>query len=196
MVHPWPATAAAGRIPPHHWLSHCYLVTFIHNLLRTWDMATWPPGSIANHQFHDMLVFLFLGTARLTGATPTFSSRNIGQIPNSTLNGFQQRFRSSFFTLVSLARQKYVRAISGQLGVWDMVQLIAACTMIGAFRLWKQQRRTAQKEDSNTSKLPGEETLRSNDSIRGSSRDLNRDSKSGEFRISLHDVRKYSTVCC
>ena len=147
-------------------------------------MATWPSGWIVNHQLHDVLMCLFLVAARLTGATPTFNSQNIGQIPNSTLNDFQQRFRSFFFALVSLARRQYVRAISGQLEVWDMVQLIAACTMIGAFKLWKQQRATPQEEDSKTSKSLRGGTRGSTDSPKRSSRDLDRSFELGEFRVS------------
>ena len=143
-------------------------------------MATWPVGLIANHQIHDVLILLFFVAARLTEATPTFDLQNIGQIPSSTLNDFQQRFRSSFLTLVTLTRQQYVRAISGQLGAWDMVQLIAACTLIGAFRLWKQ--RTRPQDDSKRAKLLGGETRRSLDSGKESSRDLNASSKIGEFR--------------
>lgn len=144
-------------------------------------MATWSLDFTADHQIHDVLILLFLVAARLTEATPTFNLQNRGLIPSSTLNDFQQRFRSSFLILVTLTRQQYVRAISGQLGAWDMVQLIAACTLIGAFRLWKQRRTTSQ-EDSKGTKLLGGETRRSLDSGKESSRDLNGSSKLGEFR--------------
>ncbi len=161
------------RIPGH----------FRHNLLELWDMATWPSDWIANRHITHMLIFLFFSAARLTAATPTCNLQNLGQIPTSTLNDLQQRFRSSFQVLATLTRQQYVRAVSGQLGAWDMVQLIAACTMIGAFKLWKQ-RRTVPSEDSKATKLLGSETRNSLDSTRGS-RDLNRNAKSGESEASL-----------
>lgn len=65
-----------------------------------------------------------------------------------------------------------------------MVQLIAACTLIGAFRLLKQ-RRTAPQENSKTAKVLGGDTRKSLDSTRASSRDLNRSSKPGECKTSL-----------
>lgn len=66
-----------------------------------------------------------------------------------------------------------------------MVQLIAACTLIGAFRLLKQ-RRTAPQENSKTAKVSGGDTRKSLDSTRASSsRDLNRSSKSGECETFL-----------
>ena len=172
-----------GRSCADHWLFHCYLVTFKHNRPRLWEMATWPPAWIATHHIH-VLIFLFLSTARLTGATPTFNIQNVGQIPYHTLNDLPQRFRSSFHTLATLTRQQYVRAISGQLGAWDMVQLIAACTLIGAFRLWKQ-RRTSPQDDSKADNLLGGDTRRSLDSTRGSPHNLRRSSKSGELETSL-----------
>jgi pimeloyl-ACP methyl ester carboxylesterase len=142
-------------------------------------MAIWPPCLIANRHTIHVLIFLSLGAVRLTGATPTFNSQHLGKISSSTLNDLQQRFRSSVQILAALTREQYVRAISGQLGAWDMVQLIAACTLIGAFRLWKQ-RRTAPQENSKAAKFLGGDTRKSLDSTRASSQRLNRSSKSGE----------------
>lgn len=148
-------------------------------ILQPGDMAIWPLCLLVNPHTVHVLLFLSLGAVRLTGATPTFSLQHLGKISSSTLNDFQQHFRSSVQILAALTRQQYVRAISGQLGAWDMVQLIAACTVIGAFRLWKQ-RRTTPQENAKAAKLLGADARKSLDSTRASSQSLNRSSKSGE----------------
>ena len=42
-------------------------------------------------------------------------------------------------------RQKYLRFANGQVGVWDMVQLIATCSLIQAIRRWKKRNEARRK---------------------------------------------------
>lgn len=65
---------------------------------------------------------------------------------------------------------QYSRVIQGQLGVWDMVQLLAACSLLQAFRLWRK--RTTYLEGNTP---PGEKQWNNNierDSISGSTRHI------------------------
>ena len=56
----------------------------------------------------------------------------------NTLHPFRQPNKS----ISTLIRHRYVRAVNGQLGVWDMVQLIAFCSLIGAIGFWQKRRAT------------------------------------------------------
>ena len=162
-------------------------------------MATWPTG-LAEGNYISVFIFLILAGARPAEATPTFNLQHLGWVSDSALNDLPQRFRSSLHILAALTRQHYVRAISGQLGAWDMVQLIAACTLIGGFRHWKQQRKALQ--ESKATKLLGSEVRKSFDSSKESSRDLNGSSKSGGSTTSsattseLNNVSLISRVRC
>ena len=64
---------------------------------------------------------------------------------------------------------RYSRMIQGQPGVWDMVQLLAACSLLQAFRLWRK--RTTNMERITP---PGEGpwTHDERDSISGSTRHI------------------------
>lgn len=44
--------------------------------------------------------------------------------------------------LLRIMLQRYVHTIDRQLGVWDMVQLIAFCSLIGVVGFWKKGRAT------------------------------------------------------
>lgn len=56
-------------------------------------------------------------------------------------------FPSLLNYISTLARQRFLRLINGEIEVWDMVQLITACGLVEAFRIWKKKRRTARHKD-------------------------------------------------
>ena len=53
--------------------------------------------------------------------------------------------RSVYAFTSQLTRHRYVRAITGCVGGWGVVQLMALCSLIGACGIWRK-RRTAQCE--------------------------------------------------
>lgn len=63
----------------------------------------------------------------------------------------RQLSSSIFETVFNSARQRFIRIINGQLGVWDIVQLIAACSLVQTIRLWKNRNRIQHKGNDHSS---------------------------------------------
>lgn len=65
-------------------------------------------------------------------------------------SGFQalRQFSSSGWeSVVNLARQRFSRMGNGQIGVWDMVQLIAVCSLVQAIRIWRTRKERQHNGD-------------------------------------------------
>lgn len=145
-------------------------------------MATRSPGLLAGSHVH-LLGALLLAVVGLIEPASTSVVQNVELVPQSAVKDLQQSLRSSIEIIVSLTRQRYVRAINGQLGMWDAVQLIAACSLIGTFRLWKK-RQAAQNELTKTTELLGVEGVsQSSEGGKRSSRQLNKRPKTGESEV-------------
>jgi hypothetical protein len=88
-----------------------------------------------------LIVVIFLLTLGAQAEPSSASGAKATQRPGkSNAQGFPLHSTDGFLPRTRL--QRYVRAIDRQLGVWDMVQLIAFCSLIGAFSLWKKRRAT------------------------------------------------------
>lgn len=83
------------------------------------------------------------------------------------------------FVIIPL-QQRFLRIIHGQLGIWDMAQLLAACTLLQALRLWKNRRQIAGQEDLKEFTAPSHEGRHSHESVAGSYFAAEETSASGE----------------
>lgn len=54
--------------------------------------------------------------------------------------------RSFFDVFTNAVTQRLTRALHGQLGLWDMVQLLAACSLFQAYRVWGKRKRSKSTE--------------------------------------------------
>lgn len=63
----------------------------------------------------------------------------------------RQLSSSIFETVFNSAREQFIRIINGQLGAWDIVQLIAACSLVQTIRLWKNRNRIQRKGNDHSS---------------------------------------------
>lgn len=118
-------------------------------------MATFRPSSIMTSQLslYALLswVVLTAGTAApaaaLTGATSSHTVRVSAPVQSPALQHARDaayHCLCSFWTLIS---RRYERASRGQLGLSDMVQLIALCSIIQGLRVWRR-RPASQEEDT------------------------------------------------
>lgn len=102
-----------------------------------------PPSSL---QIILSCVALVAGTVGgLTGAASSHVVRGLGYDQNIALNDSQNAVRSGLSFCLGLIRRKYGSAIQGQLGLSDMVQLVAFCGFIQGIRVWR--RRSASQEE-------------------------------------------------
>lgn len=85
--------------------------------------------------------------------------------------------------VVAPLQQRFLRLIHGQLGIWDMVQLLAACTLLQALRLWKNRRQIAGQRDLKDSTASCHEGRHSHESVRGSHNAAEEASASGEWGL-------------
>lgn len=83
------------------------------------------------------------------------------------------------FAITPLQR-RFLRIIHGQLGTWDMVQLLAACTLLQALRLWRNRRHIAGQRDLKDSTPSCHEGLHCHESVAGSHNAAEETSASGE----------------
>ena len=102
----------------------------------------------AQRCLHAPLLFLFFLTVCAQADSPRASTtKSFPGEGSIDVQDAPYALSSTHLYLSKLVRQRYVRGINGQLGVWDMVQLIALCSLIGAIGFWKK-RRVIQHEGS------------------------------------------------
>lgn len=117
--------------------------------------------------------------------------RALGQAQRPALKSVQQSFLSLLHLISTLTRQRYLRIINGQIGVWDMVQLITACSLVQTIRIWRRQK-GAQQTESQSAKGPAHDGRSGRDSATALSRV---DSESSRTDAEITDpglLKKYS----
>ncbi|KAA6416314.1 MAG: dual specificity phosphatase catalytic domain [Lasallia pustulata] len=95
--------------------------------------------------------------------------------------------------VVAPLQQRFLRLIHGQLGIWDMVQLLAACTLLQALRLWKNRRQIAGQRDLKDSTASCHEGRHSHESVRGSHNAAEEASASDAMSTDPGLLKKHST---
>lgn len=112
-------------------------------------MATLPlPTMTLPHSLHGIVscIVLTAGTiGALTGAISAQAVRHLGSVQDVALDDDQNAVRSGLSFCLGLVRRKYGSVRQGQLGLSDMVQLVAFCGFIQGIRLWR--RRSALQEE-------------------------------------------------
>ena len=98
----------------------------------------------------------------------------------------QPRHASTSYLALAWAgiRQKYQRTLQGRLGVVDMVQLIALCSIVQGIRLWRKRSLT-QKEQPEISDA-GHAERKAGGSTKASSWMSAGSTKLGQFRWRMH----------
>ena len=103
------------------------------------EMATWPHIFRTGTSFALFGIYLlFLSITDTVEATSPIVTQTFAQAHRPVLENIQQSLRSILDTLASSTRQRYLRTVSGQFGLWDMVQLVAVCSLFQAWRIWKR----------------------------------------------------------
>lgn len=85
--------------------------------------------------------------------------------------------------VLSPLQQRLIRLIHGQLGIWDMVQLLAACTLLQVWRLWKHRQQIAVQQDRKACAASSCEGRHSHGSVAGSYDAAEEASASGESQL-------------
>lgn len=112
----------------------------------------------------------------------SFVVRALGQAQQPVWKTVQQFILSLFTFVVTLTRQRYLRIINGHIGVWDMVQLITACSLVQTIRIWRRQKGVQQAEPG-SSKEPTNDGPNRHDSATALSRVESHSSKTGEYDV-------------
>lgn len=100
--------------------------------------------------------------------------------------GFKRllQLSSSIFEVVlSLTQRRFLRIINGQISVWDILQLIAAYSLVQAIRIWKNRKGTQYEgnDHSNCSVVGGCSDYKSTKSL---SRKDSKSMTAGKYRVS------------
>lgn len=91
------------------------------------------------------LIALLIATLAQAEAKPSTIAQSSDRLSIPGLQDIQHVLTCSAYAVSA----KYRRIIRGEIGPWDMVQLIAACTALQLFMLWRRKRATRQ-EDANS----------------------------------------------
>ncbi len=141
------------------------------------QMAPWSHIITSNPRFDQLRIYtlsiltlaaLTEGPAHTNSTSPT---DHRGHDPISALEHFQRSLCSIFNHVSHFTRQSYLRATAGEIGLWDMVHLFAACGLVQAVQIWRRRRGPRQ-----------ESFAPSNSSIIGDSQ------RRGSTRASLDDT--------
>ena len=108
-------------------------------------MALWLQFSLCDATWQ-YLAFLLLWAESVIGAASTPIPDNLVKACRPAWRPSTLPVRSFIESVTSAVDQEYSRIIHGQLGVWDMVQLVAACSLIQAYRLWRTRSMKAHEE--------------------------------------------------
>lgn len=146
-------------------------------------MATFPDPimslRLTIHAIVLCAVLIAVTAGALTGATSTEAVRGTGSVQVTALNhDTRDVIRSIPSLFLGLVRQRYARTIRGQLGLSDMVQLIALCGFIYGMWVWRR-RSASQSKDSGSA--GSNERKASSNTRDGSSRSFN-----GSPNVGMH----------
>lgn len=110
-------------------------------------MVMWPSYFImlSHSSLYALLAVVAITAEALRGTTATNTLPASTSVPVSALQDLRHALYSALLSSGALIRQRYQRIIQGQLNHLDMVQLLAACSIIHGIRLW---RRRTQREES------------------------------------------------
>ena len=110
-------------------------------------MVMWPSYFImlSHSSLYALLAVVAITAEALRGTTATNTLPASTSVPVSALQDLRHALYSALLSSGALIRQRYQRIIQGQLNHLDMVQLLAACSIIHGIRLW---RRRSQREES------------------------------------------------
>lgn len=145
-------------------------------------MATWPYFRSA------VLLLYFFGA--LAACVP--ADGFIMGVASASVVKYLERFATPSLRLLpeglvgwcnfvlSPLQQRLIRLIHGQLGVWDTVQLLAVCTLLQAWRLWKHRQQIAAQQDLKDCAASSCEGRHSHGSVAGSYDAVEEASASGE----------------
>lgn len=116
-------------------------------------MARWPHFPSTNFHVKLMKGFILydfpvgtLAEANSSSILHTFI-HSLGSVQVLSFKNLPPTFPSLLNSISTLTRQRFLRLVNGQIEVWDMVQLITACGLVEAYRIWKRKRRTARHKD-------------------------------------------------
>lgn len=153
------------------------------NSLSSSKMATWPysPSSVF------LLLYYFGALAACVPAEGviirTASAgvmRYFEQLRIPSLTLLPERLVGLCDFVLSPLQQRLIRIIHGQLEIRDMVQLLAACTLLQVMRLWKNRRRVAAQQDLKDCTASSYGGRRSHESVAESYNVVKEASASGE----------------
>lgn len=144
-------------------------------------MATWPHFLSARTQTNwlQACTRCVLTAGTVAEANSSSVIRALGQVQ---VNNFRQSFHSTFEFVIVLIRQRFLRLVNGQIGVWDMVQLITACSLVQTIRIWRKQK-DAQHNGSGSSDGPVLEDCNPRDSTTVYSRVDTEFPKTGKYGV-------------
>ena len=96
----------------------------------------------AQTSLQSLLLSVAFLTVSAQSGPPTSDSENVQKIRGTSAHNARFLLVSAYQYISKLMHHRYVRAVNGQFGVWDMVQLIAFCGFIGAIGHWRRKRAT------------------------------------------------------
>lgn len=135
------------------WKAVLYLLNQPQSTPHPAQMAPWP-YSIPSYLRTDLLhpyIFSVLTVTTLTEARSQTNSSSFTDLPEHDPIFSFEYFQRSFFIVLghvsNLARQRNVRKLAGQIGLWDIGFFVMACGLMQSIRIWKKRRQT-QREGS------------------------------------------------
>lgn len=147
--------------------------------MATW-LHIWSPAPQLNWLQALTLCVWIAGT--LAEANSSSVVRALGLAQRPALKSVQQSFLSLFNFVSTVTRQRYLRIINGQIGVWDMVQLITACSLVQTIRIWRRQK-GAQQTESQSAKGSAHDGRSRRDSATALSRVDSESSRTGKYDV-------------
>ena len=94
--------------------------------------------------------------------------RYFDQFRRPLLRILPETLRSWSECVIAPLQQRFLRTIHGQLGIWDMAQLLAACSLLHAFRLFQRRRHIAGQQELKDSTASCHDGRPSHESAAGS----------------------------
>lgn len=116
-------------------------------------MAQWSDIMILRLQIDGLRVFslyLFIHGALVKANSSFAVLAATAPEKESGFRALRQFASSGWETVVNLARQRFSRTVNGQIGVWDMVQLIAVCSLVQAIRIWRTRKEKQHNGDDHS----------------------------------------------
>lgn len=143
-------------------------------------MATWPfiMNTIPRVNWLKAFILCMLVTQALAGEF-NLAIRMLEQVQRPASKKIYQRIFSLLDFVLTLTRQRFLRIVNGQIGFWDMVQLITACSLVQTIRIWRRQRK-ARRNGSGSSAGPAVDGRNRRESATALSRVDNESAKRGE----------------